>query len=367
MKSFSALGLKKDIVDVLTRLNFKVPSEVQEKIIPLEIQGKNVVFTSKTGSGKTLTYLLGYLGKINKKVDLQMIVLVPTRELCIQVGKEMKKLCEPLGIKIGMLYGGRTVHGDFKTTSKKNHVIIGTPGRLIQHINSRSLKAGDVKYLVYDECDHMFDDGFFDQCLYLKKRVSKNAQIILASATLSNRVNEFREMIDHELIDIGEQVPSKIVQRKIYCKIVDKNMILVNFLRNRKFKRCLIFCNTKDRSNQISDFLNQYKYKTKPLNASLTQDERNNTLNLFKQAKVSILVTTNIAARGLQIKNVDIVVNYDVAKQPEFHVHRIGRTGRYDKDGYALTLICPEDEKRFDDIINTYKMNIKEIKIKEKK
>ncbi len=162
MGDFTKLSLKKEILDVLSRLKLNKSFEVQDKIVPLAMKGKNIVFTSRTGSGKTLAYLLGFLGKINKKQGIQMIVLVPTRELCIQVGKEMRGVCEPLGINVGMLYGGRDIPGDYRTLNKKNQILVGTPGRLLMHINEKKVKVGEVKYLVYDESDQMFDLGFYD-------------------------------------------------------------------------------------------------------------------------------------------------------------------------------------------------------------
>jgi ATP-dependent RNA helicase DeaD len=349
MGNFDKLGLKKEIINALTRLKFKEALEVQDKIIPLAIQSKNIVFTSRTGSGKTLAYLLGYLGKINKKIGVQMVVLVPTRELCIQVGKEMKKVCDFLNINVGMLYGGREIAGDKKTTSKKNQIIVGTPGRFIQHINNKTVKVGEVKYLVYDESDQMLDDGFYDECSYMIKRVSKNVQIILSSATLTSKVKDFinNEIRNFELLNIGSQIPKNIVQEKIYCKISEKDSLLLKFFTEKKFKRVLIFCNTKARTYSISEYLTQNKFKAREINGGLKQDERDNNLNLFKQGKVNILVATDVAARGLHIENVDMIINYDIPRRHEFYVHRIGRTGRRDKEGYSLSIICPEDEERF--------------------
>src|SRR3989344_662420 len=310
MQKFSDLGLKKELVDILSKLNFKEATEVQDKIIPLALKGKNIVFTSRTGSGKTLAYLLGFIGKINKKLGIQMVVLVPTRELCIQVGKEMTRVCQPLGIKVGMLYGGREIAGDSITINKRNHIMVGTPGRLIQHINAKRIKVGDVKYLVYDESDQMFDHGFFDECVYVKKRVSADAQIIFSSATINEKVKQFieTELDDYELLAIGELIPKNIVQEVIFCTIPEKKEILLRFLQQR-FKRIMIFCNRKDKTAEITRFLSGHNYRARELNSDLTQDERFNTLNLFKDGKVHILVTSDVAARGIHIEKVDAVVN----------------------------------------------------------
>ncbi|MBW3020574.1 DEAD/DEAH box helicase [Candidatus Woesearchaeota archaeon] len=363
MSTFDKLGLKKDIIDVLTSLKYKESFEVQDQIIPLVLKGENIVFTSKTGSGKTLAYTLGFLSKINKKLGPQMIVVVPTRELCTQVGKEINKICEPLGIKVGMLHGGREISGDYKTTNKRLQIVVGTPGRLIQHINNKTVRVGDVKYIVYDESDEMFDNGFAKECAYLKARSSRDAQIILSSATITEKVEEFIENIiqDFVFLRIGNLIPKNIEQNKIECEIEDKNDMLIKFFKDKKFKRAMIFCNTKVRCDEITDFLIDNKFNAKFINSDLSQDERYNLLNLFKAGKIQILVTTDVAARGLQIPKVDMVINYDVPRKQEFYIHRIGRTGRTDQEGYALTLVCSEDEDRFNDIEFDFELNVKDI------
>jgi len=362
MGKFADLGLKKEIVQVLSRLHFTEALQVQEQIIPLALKGKNIVFTSRTGSGKTLAYLLGFLGRINKKQGIQMLVLVPTRELCIQVGKEMQRVCDPLEIKVGMLYGGREIAGDSITNKRRNNIIVGTPGRLIQHINAKNIRVGEVKYLVFDESDQMFDQGFLEECAYLKERVSADAQIILSSATITPKVEQFieTELPEHELLKIGELVPKNIVQEKLFCTIPEKNEVLLHFLQQHKFKRIMIFCNRKDRTADITRFLSEHKLHARELNSDLTQDQRFNTLNLFKDGKIHILVTTDVAARGLQIEKVDAVINYDAPTKAEFYIHRIGRTGRRDKEGYCLSLICPEDEDRFRIIEYNFGLDVRE-------
>jgi ATP-dependent RNA helicase DeaD len=172
--NFKDLGLSDKISNLLMSLKYKNPTDVQKEIIPLSITGKNIVFISHTGSGKTLAYSAGFLTKINPKQNIQILILAPTRELSIQIGKELIAICENLAINVGVLYGGRDIKGDFKTTSKKIQILVGTPGRIIQHVNEKNIKIGDVKYLVFDESDQMFDNGSYDECVYAIKRSSKN-------------------------------------------------------------------------------------------------------------------------------------------------------------------------------------------------
>lgn len=356
MKTFQELGIKKDVLIALSSLKFKAPLEVQEKVIPLILQNKNVVFTSQTGSGKTFAYILGILGKLDRKKPIQILIVVPTRELCIQIGKELIRICELLKINVGMLYGGRDIKGDFKTTMKKNQILVGTTGRLIQHINDKNLKVGEVKHLIFDESDQMFDDGFYDDCVYLKKRVGVNAQIILASATISEKVEAFikEEIRNYELQIIGIQIPSKIFQEIVFSTIAEKNNLLLKLFSKKKINKAIIFCNTKLRSYDIAEFLTKNGFRAISLNSDFNQKERDNNLNRFRDQSKLIMVATDVAARGLHIENVDIIVNYDVPRREEFYIHRIGRTGRNNQKGYALTLICPEDEERFDKIKSHY-------------
>lgn len=363
MSKFAKLGLKKEVLIALDQLGFDETFEVQEKVVPIALSGSNVVFTSKTGSGKTLAYLLGFISKIKPKQGLQMIVFVPTRELCVQVCKEMRRVCDLLGINVGMLYGGRPVPGDVRTLTKKNQIIVGTPGRLLLHVNEKSLKVGEVKYLVYDESDQMFDNGFYEDCVYIKKRVSKLCQIVFSSATRTPAVENFvnNVIVDYKMLEIGELIPSKIKQEKIYCEKIEKNLILLELFK-KKVKRTMIFCNTKLKVKGITKFLNENGHRAKELSSDLDQNKRLNTLNLFKEGKITLLVTTDVAARGLHIENVDRIINYDVPTRDEFYVHRIGRTGRNNTKGYSLTMICPEDVERFELIEFQYQLNIKEIK-----
>ena len=274
----------------------------------------------------------------------------------------MKKVTESLGINVGMLYGGREIKGDRKTLTRKNQIIVGTPGRLLQHVDSKTVKVGEVKYLVYDESDQMFDHGFFDECLYLRERISKNAQIILSSATITDKVEEFIQLFEHKFLQIGDLIPKNIIQEKTYCNMDEKNDLLIKFFKDRFFQRVMIFCNTKKKSYDIQEFLSEHKLNAKSLNGNLTQTERTNTLNLFKAGKIKVLVTTDVAARGLHIEAVDIIINYDVPTKEEFYVHRIGRTGRVDKNGYSLTLICPEDVERFANLEEKYELIVGDLK-----
>jgi ATP-dependent RNA helicase DeaD len=363
MKTFQSLGLKKHVLSAIELHGLKSPTEIQEKVIPSVKAGNNAVFISPTGSGKTLAYTIGFLDRINTKQSLQMIVVVPTRELCIQVGKEIKDICEELAIQVGFVYGGKDMRGDHKIVSKKNHILVGTPGRLEHHINEKNIKVGDVKYIVFDESDQMFDNGFIDTCIYFLNRISREAQISLASATITEKVEYFIDKIikGYDLIKVGVTVPKNIIQEKHFVPIPEKNKYLLKFFKENNYKKTMIFCNTKIKVAGITKFLKDNGFSVESLSSEFDQKDRENHLRRFKDGKTEILVTTDVAARGLHMIKVDCIINYDVPTRDEFYIHRIGRTGRTKENGYALTLICPEDDDRFANIEFEYELNVKEV------
>ena len=333
---------------------------IQEETIPLILENKNVIIKSPTGSGKTLAYTIPLIGKINNKQGLQVLVLVPTRELAEQVSKEIKKLAEPLGVKVGAFFGGRDLKGDLRTIRKKNQIIVATPGRLLQHINSKTIKVGEVKFLVFDESDQMFDNGFFGDCVYIKKRVSSEAQIVLSSATMTDDVVNFveKQIVHFEFVEPEDSIPSGILQEKLFIEIKDKNSFVKKFLETNNFKRAIIFCNTKKKVEELSLFLLQNNFRAREIHSNLDQKERNRHLKFLKEGKEAVLVATDIASRGLHIEGIDLIINYDIPSKKEFYIHRIGRSGRNGSKGYALNLICKEDEDRFRDLEVSFELDV---------
>jgi len=348
-KPFAHLGLKKEVVLALETLGFTEPTDVQEKVLPLITAKKNVVFTSQTGSGKTIAYSVGFFNRLQLKQQVQMLVIVPTRELCMQVGEELKKFGQLLGFNVGMLYGGHDLIVDKKVVSKRLHVIVATPGRLIQHINNKVVRVGDVSYLVFDESDQMFDTGFYDDCEYIRSRVSVTAQLVLSSATLTAKVESFvkKNISDFEFVEVGALIPSSITQDMLLCTIPEKNKLLVDFFLGEEFSRAIVFVNTKSKLSAVYDTLLFHNISANYLSSDLDQKEREKCVRDFRAGKFSVLVCTDVASHGLDIKGVDIVVNYDVPPRSEYYVHRIGRAGRVGVQGYALTFVCPEDEEDF--------------------
>ncbi len=360
MKEFAQLGLKKDIIQALNSVGHKNPLEIQEKVIPLILQKKNVLFQSQTGSGKTLAFTLGFLSRLNLKLGLQMVIITPTRELCQQVGKEIQGICDMLSINVGIIFGGRDIKGDHRTYKKKNQIMVVTPGRFVQHVNDKNIRIGEVKFLIFDECDQMFDDQFLKDCIYIRKRTSTTAQIVLASATITFNVTEFLKDIDHEEV-LLDKVAENIVQEKISCRRDKKLAKLVEIVGKRRFRKYIVFANTKVKLFDITEALQENHFKAASISADLNQNERNNILDKFKHNQINVLVATDVAARGLHIENVDTVINFDVPPRKEFYVHRIGRTGRVGKKGHAVTLVCREDEERMQVIEDVFDVDVRDV------
>ncbi len=358
--SFENLGLKKNILSAIETIGLKTPTEVQKKIILPIVEKQNIVFTAPTGSGKTFGFSLGFFNRINTKRGIQLLVVVPTRELCLQVGTEIKKFGEILGFNVGMLFGGHDLNADRRTISRKLQVLVATPGRLIQHINFKTIKLGEVEYIVFDESDQMFDNGFLEDCIYIKSRISSTAQIVLSSATITSKVSQFlkKNVSKFKLVEIGTRIPPSIIQDVLFCSIAEKKELVVNFFTGEEFSRAIVFVNTKAKLNSVVDVLNDAGISARGISSDFDQKTREKAIKEFKQKKFSVLVATDVASRGLDIPDVEIVLNYDVPSRNEFYVHRIGRSGRQGKKGYALTFICPEDEENFISIEDEYKLSV---------
>ncbi|PIZ53698.1 hypothetical protein COY28_03375 [Candidatus Woesearchaeota archaeon CG_4_10_14_0_2_um_filter_57_5] len=206
----------------------------------------------------------------------------------------------------------------------------------------------------------MFDDGFAEECAYIAERCNKYVQMVLASATITEKVKDFIKTVipTHELLQVGELIPENITQEKLYCSKEDKPDIVLRFLTKQKIRRALVFCNTKVKCTELASFLAANNIYTYQLSSSLDQKGRINTLNLFKDGKIRVLVATDMAARGLHMLNVDCIINYDLPTRQEFYIHRIGRTGRDNKPGRSLSLVCPEDVERMRQLEEIYKLNI---------
>ena len=351
--AFSSLKLNPALVSNLTTLGYESMTPIQAESLPLIIDGKDVIAQAKTGSGKTAAFALGLLHNLDvKKFRVQALVLCPTRELADQVAKEVRKLARGIhNIKVLTLCGGVSLGPQIGSLEHGAHIIVGTPGRIEDHLNRYRLNLDNLNTLVLDEADRMLEMGFQSALDLIFSLCPPQRQTLLFSATFPDAIKPIaaRIMNDPVTVEVAEAHDTDTIDQKFYQ--VDDNHQLTNAVRlmlaHHQAESTVVFCTTKREPQDLADTLASYGYSVMALHGDLEQRDRDQTLIQFANKSVSILVATDVAARGLDIENLDVVINYHVSRDPEIHVHRIGRTGRAGGKGVACSLIS---EKEFNKI-----------------
>lgn len=343
---FSELALKEALVESLRRLKLDTPTEVQEKSIPIVLQGKDIIVRSKTGSGKTFAFLLPILQNLTNEEKLQAIILTPTRELAHQIGKEITKLDKT--VKSVLIYGGVAINPQiFKL--KTAQIAVCTPGRLLDHLQRNTIDVDNIKFAVLDEADRMLDMGFIDDVTKILHVMPKDRQTMLFSATMPGEIVKISQKYMNNPEDLLLQ-PDEITVKNIRQQVIgvdrkQKLGELFKVLKDAKDGKVMIFVNTKDWAKRLSGILHKRRFRSSSIHSGLSQNKRNSVIIDFNKGKYNILVATDVAARGLHIDNVTHVVNYDIPRDPKSYVHRIGRTGRAGKEGDAITFVTQLDEQ----------------------
>ncbi|WP_413560895.1 ATP-dependent RNA helicase DbpA [Bdellovibrio sp. HCB209] len=347
--SFSALNLKPELLAVVQELGFSSMTPIQEQSIPVLLTGKDLIGQSKTGSGKTAAFILPILNQLelNQKT-LQAVIICPTRELATQVLTEVRKLGRKLeGLQtISLTGGGQTGREQQLELEKGVQIAVGTPGRILDLATKGRLFLDDVKTVVLDEADKMFDMGFIMEIKNLMRELPVQRQTVLFSATFTDAVLDLsrRYQKNPQKITITEAPESLLIEEVTYdSEEADKANNLMRVLQQHQAESCLIFCNTKNAVNDLMNRFSDLKASAVSLHGDLEQKDREKVMALFKNGSAKILVATDVAARGLDIENLELVINYDFPLQPETYVHRIGRTGRAGKSGTAVTLLSARD------------------------
>ena len=352
IESFAKLGIGKEILAVLEEKGFEVPTEIQKKAIPIALQGKDIIGGSATGSGKTLAFGASILEKTEKGKGIQTLILTPTRELAEQVACSLSIFSKHKPLKITPIYGGMALFPQFQAL-KKTDIVIGTPGRILDHLSRKTIDLSKVKYLVLDEADRMLDMGFLPDVERIIKTCPKKRQTFLFSATISGGVLHIaKRHMNHPLeISVESKVdPSKLEQIYYDVPSNEKFSLLVHLLKKEKSGLVMVFSNTKRNADFLSNNLNKNKINAMALHGDLSQNKRKSILEQFHKSESLVLVCTDIAARGLDIKNVSHVYNYDSPKDSTDYIHRIGRTARAGEEGKAITLISSQDYKSFQNV-----------------
>ncbi|HTF96061.1 MAG TPA: DEAD/DEAH box helicase [Cellvibrio sp.] len=329
-------------------LGYEQPTPVQTKAIPAVLNGKNIIVSSKTGSGKTIAFLLPSLQAMLERASVnpsstRMLILTPTRELARQIVKNAEQLLKFTGMKVGMICGGEELKYQKAMLRKNPEIVVGTPGRLAEHVMHKSTEFSGLEFLVLDEADRMLDMGLSEDVLRITETCRAERQTLLFSATMEQK--GLRHLIKQVVLGEAEEIyldekPNAIIQQMMLADdYKHKEKLLVALLEKASFEKAIIFTNTKARATQLDNFLRYNKYKVSCLHGDITQDQRKITLEHFRQGRTQLLVATDVAARGLDIPGVELVVNIDVAYSGDEYLHRIGRTGRADAEGRAVTLV----------------------------
>ncbi|SFD15269.1 ATP-dependent RNA helicase DbpA [Pseudoalteromonas denitrificans] len=354
--TFTSVKLQPALIENLTSLGYNNMTQIQAESLPHVLAGKDVIAQGKTGSGKTAAFGLGILEKLKvKQFRIQSLVLCPTRELADQVAKEIRKLARSIhNIKVLTICGGMPFGPQVGSLEHGAHIIVGTPGRIEDHLYRGTLNLDNVTTLVLDEADRMLEMGFQSAIDAITDATPSNRQTLLFSATFPDSIKTVSEhiMVDPVMVKVASSDNNTNIRQYFY-KVENNKQRLVALrllLLKHRPESCVVFCNTKLETQRVSDELNNFGLSALALNGDLEQRDRDQTLVRFTNKSVCILVATDVAARGLDVDSLDMVINFEVVRDPEVHVHRIGRTGRAGKKGTAHSIFIETEMHRFEKV-----------------
>ena len=366
---FSSLNINTKLLENLKSMNFSSMTQIQKKAIPIIMQGDDLIAQSKTGSGKTIAFGIGILQNLDvKNFDIQFLVICPTRELCEQVASELRKLARlEHNVKIVTIYGGESLYSQRRSLDYGAHIVVGTPGRIIDHIGKETIDLSHIKTLVLDEADRMLDMGFYDDISYIKTKLPQKLQTLLFSATYPDNIKTLVSTVMHNPKTVTIDEDNEGYLKQLTCKVKEENKyeVLKTILLSYRPDSVIIFCNTKIDVEEVTHKLYSDGFDTEYLHGGLEQNIRNEMLHMFANKSIPILVTTNLAARGIDIKDISLVINYDLPQDKEVYLHRVGRTARAGDEGVSISLYSEKDINQLDAIKELVKTDIEEIDLKE--
>ena len=365
-KLFDELGLNKELLLALKENGYTTPFPIQEKAIPIILQGNDVIGQAHTGTGKTAAYSLPILMKMKYTRNAQALVLVPTRELAIQVAGEMNKLAKYTETKVAAIYGGQNMRNQIIRLERGVHIIVATPGRLIDHIGQKTVYLNSIDFVVLDEADRMLDMGFIEDINYILSKLKHKKQLCLFSATI------FPEIIDISKKYMKNPIHVTVNQNDITLKTIEQMYLIINekekynhlcdLIKQSNNNQIVIFTSTKQKAEQLAMNLRKKELlKVTALHGDLSQRQRNYAMHKFRNEQEQILVATDIAARGIDIPSIKYVINYDIPRDPLTYFHRIGRTARANSDGKAISLVAIEKISDFEKILERTKYNVRQL------
>ncbi|MDA3846526.1 MAG: DEAD/DEAH box helicase [Vallitaleaceae bacterium] len=365
-----ALDISTPIKRAIYDMGFDEYTDIQTQAVPLLLEGKDVIGQSQTGTGKTAAFAIPILQKIDLDIRKpQALVLCPTRELAVQVAEEFRRIAKYMtAIKIVAVYGGEPINRQIIQLNKGAQIIIGTPGRTIDHITKRrTIKTNYISTFVLDEADEMLKMGFREDIEQILEAVPDDRQTVLFSATMPQPILDITKkyQLDPQLVKVTTQIMTADTITQQYCSVKssDRMEALSRILKVFRPNRCIVFCNMKSTVDKVNDELQSRSFTSEKIHGDLNQELRMNVLSRFNNSVISILVATDVAARGLDISDVDLIVNYDMPEKEDYYVHRIGRSGRAGKEGRAITLVTGRDHWQLKNIVRYTHKHIDEIKI----
>ena len=349
--TFRELGLSEQMLKALEKKGYGYPTTIQQQAIPEFMQWKDVIAKAPTGTGKTFAFGIPMIEHVDSEcTDVQGLILAPTRELAIQIGDELRGLLTYYqGIRVAVLYGGAGIVGQAKQLEKKPQIVVATPGRLMDHYNRKNIRLDKIQTVVLDEADRMLDMGFFKDVTKIIEKVKNRKNLGLFSATISQEVMTVSWMYQRDEVEITVEPKQEdrpdIDQYCITVSPLQKAETTLRLLRTQGYERVMIFCNTKHMCQRLSDEFQRAGADCDCIHGDIRQSQREKTMQRYRDGKLSILIATDVASRGIDVDDVDCVVNFDVPEENEYYVHRIGRTGRAKRKGVAWSIIGNFPEK----------------------
>ena len=351
------MDLSSEILRAVQAMGFKEPSTVQAKTIPLMMEGHDINAIAPTGTGKTCAFGIPMLEYVQLKDSrVQEIVLAPTRELALQIGEELTKLAKFIdGVRIAVIYGGQSISRQITALKRRPQIVIATPGRLLDHMQRGNIRLDAVHTMVLDEADEMLNMGFVKDVTKIIESTPSDRQLVLFSATTNQDVLTIAWKYQHDPVEITVEATKadrpQITQYVIATEQDSKTDNLLYLLDANVYQRIMIFCNTKFMTDKLTSRLIKEGYNAQCLHGDIPQSKRNTVMNDFKRGKFPILVSTDVAARGIDVDDVEAVINYDLPNENEYYLHRIGRTGRAHKHGVSFSLVTFRESVRMDEIL----------------
>ncbi|MVM32893.1 DEAD/DEAH box helicase [Spirosoma sp. HMF4905] len=361
---FSSLDISPELLQAVTDMGFVSPSPIQAEAIPPILAGRDVIGQAQTGTGKTAAFGIPALELIDvQDRSVQTLILCPTRELALQVAEEIKKLAKhKRGVRIEAIYGGDSIERQIRSLKSGVHIVIGTPGRVMDHMERNTLKLDNVKMMILDEADEMLDMGFREDIESILEDMPEERQTILFSATMSKPIMQITQKFlqDPVLVKVVKKELTNTNIEQVYFEVKPKAKVEVmcRLIDMYDLKLLLVFCNTKRKVDEIVEDLQIRGYQAEGLHGDLRQAQRNNVMSKFRAGTTSILVATDVAARGIDVDDVDAVINFDIPLDEEYYVHRIGRTGRAGKSGRAFSMVGRDEKYRFREIQSYTKVRV---------